>query len=160
MRGTTLYHNFNLSLFSHSNVWYGVYGLVSHRRPSGAGPHVVRLLPLHRLGGHHLLFAGWVLSHLLLLRVLITRLSGQQSFLLLQTGRWQCASSPLHQSRQKRPRLRWRRDSVRDCSLYIETSTQAHTPTHIYIYTHTTTLYTNLYWKIKKHTNTLIHVGL
>lgn len=94
-------------LFLLSTVWYGVYGLVSHRCSPGTRPHVIRLLPLHRMGGHYLLPAGRVHSYLLLLRVLlISFLPGQQSFLLLQTGRRQPASSPLHQSRQERPRLR------------------------------------------------------
>lgn len=68
-----------------STVWYGFYGVVSHRRPPRARPHVVRLLPLHWMGGHHLLPPGWVHAHLLLLRVLllISLLPGQQSFLLL-----------------------------------------------------------------------------
>lgn len=65
-----------------SSVRSGVHRLVSHRCPPGAGPHVLRLLPLHGLGGHHPLPAGRLHPHLLLHRVL---LPGQQPLLLLQT---------------------------------------------------------------------------
>lgn len=121
-------------------MWYGVYSVVSHRGPPAAWPDVVRLLPLHWLGGHYLLPAGWVYPHLLLLRVLfLIPLPGQQPLLLLQTGRWQPTSHHLCQSRKECPCLTWERfwipsGCVVDCNMYIETDTHKHTHSNIHVH--------------------------
>lgn len=103
-------------------MWFGFHRVVPHRRPPGAGPHVVRLLPVHRMGGHHLLPGEQLHAHLLLLGILLILVPGQQSLLLLQTERGQPAVGGLAQSRQERPRLRREKipTSRRGGTVYIE----------------------------------------
>lgn len=111
-------------LFLLSNLRFGVHYLVSHWGPSWVWPHVIWLLPLFWVGGHYFQPARWIHRHLLIRFLLVSLLPGEQPFLLLQTGRQQPTSCALHQSCQKRPRLRleikpmWIVDSS---GLYIET---------------------------------------
>lgn len=91
-----------------SIVCYGANHLVPHRCQPRAWAYVFWLLALQWMGGHHILPVGRCDAHVLvrLFHVLAAHLPGQQPFLLLQTGRWQPASSRLQQSCQKCPRLR------------------------------------------------------
>lgn len=113
------------SAYTHScNLRFGIHYLVSHWGPSWVWPHVIWLLPLFWVGGHYFQPARWIHRHLLIRFLLVSLLPGEQPFLLLQTGRQQPTSCALHQSCQKRPRLRleikpmWIVDSS---GLYIET---------------------------------------
>lgn len=116
-------------VFLHSIVCHCANHLVSNWCQQRGSPHVFRLLPLHRMGGHCFLLTGWRDANVLVrfLYVLVSHLPGQQPLLLLKTGRCQPASSLLQQSCQKCPCLRM---EILCVHFYLQTFAQNQTKIH------------------------------